>query len=186
MGNPPRPPFTYSWPPAALIHPGEKLPRAQRHVLLSRKPEAAPGPVVQGAASSWTGEAASEGPARSWIGTARKILSSSVLLGLSTPPSQNWATPHPPCTRKARARPPGTEAILPGKQEQHSVAVSLRSHVPPAACPGGGRQAAPCTPPRGAGPWSSERRAKPTYGVGAGPGQRQASFDQPRLLHRAH
>lgn len=60
---------------------------------------------LQGAAPSRTGEAAPEGPALSWPDTARTTLSLSVLLGLSTPRARPGPPTHPPCTRKARARP---------------------------------------------------------------------------------
>ncbi|XP_047557519.1 uncharacterized protein LOC125084336 [Lutra lutra] len=155
-----------------LNPPGKTaLLRARPHVLLSRKTEAAPGPVDSGRSvlPDWRGSPGRSRPILARHCEEDTFLECPAWAQLPPPQARPGPPTHPPCTRKARARPPRKEATLPGKQEQHSVAVSLKVAHPPSSP--SWRWTAVCTvhSPCGAGPWSSEQRAKPTYRVGAGP-----------------
>lgn len=184
MGNPPRPPFTYSWPPAALIRPGEKLPRAQPHVLLSRKPKATPGFRAQ------RPPGLERPPGRSRPILARHCEEDAFLecpAWAQQPPEPELGHPptHPAPERQGPG-PPGKRRPSRASGSSTRLRSASRSHVPSAACPGGGRQSAPCTPRAEQVPGPPRGVRSPPTGWGQGPGQRQASFNQPLLLHRAH
>lgn len=179
MGNPQSPPFTYSWLPATLICPEEKpvavsvskavctSPGSPRPLQAQRAAGARPPP-------GRSGDTAPEGPTLSWLGTGRKTLSLSVLLGL-VPPEPGLGHQEGRGPGPLGAGPPGKRATLPpGREAAGQAGAALDCHQslgpmsPLPAHPRGGGPAPRCAPRARQVPGPGSRACTHTGGGGAG------------------